>query len=230
MGLLSREGTSGSKRSLADSYPKIRDFLRQFRLQFLSLIVGHFSSFVSSREQPKVAVYRSRPVAMLHSLIHLAPLSGAITLLVLHWTKHWLGYTTGDSHFLQFIAKLHELAMQASIVEVMLYVIRTGLVQGFVPLGALSGALQATQISYLWSLDYFSVITSPALRGWRKALFIVGLPALIALTALVGPSSAVLMIPRAGSPLVVGTGTVYVEGSSQYLYPTVVGLANGLDL
>lgn len=107
MGLLSREDTSGSKRSLADSYPKIRDFLRQFRLQFLSLIVAHFSSFVSSREQPKVAVYRSRPVAVLHSLIHLAPLSGAIALLVLHWMKHWLGYTTGDSHFLQFIAKLH---------------------------------------------------------------------------------------------------------------------------
>lgn len=107
--------------------------------------------------------------------------------------------------------------MQASIVEVMLFVVRQGLVSGFVPPGAFSGALQATQISYLWSLDYLSVMTSSALRGRRKTFLVIWRPSKVALTALVGPSSAVLMIACVGSPLVVDRCEVYVEGSHQSL-------------
>lgn len=101
---------------------------------------------------------------------------------------------------LQFVAKLHELLMQTSITEILICIIRMHLVHHYVPLGALKASVQATHISYLWSLDFMSIITSRVLRGWRKALFAVMIPILIVLTALVGPSSAILMIPRSGVP------------------------------
>jgi hypothetical protein len=92
--------------------------------------------------------------------------------------------------------------MQVSIVEVMLYIIRRQATKGFVPLGVLSGALQATQLSYLWSLDFYSLFHSDAFRGrgWQRAGMVVAIPALLISTALVGPSSAVLMIPESGCP------------------------------
>ncbi|OAL52091.1 hypothetical protein IQ07DRAFT_642966 [Pyrenochaeta sp. DS3sAY3a] len=101
---------------------------------------------------------------------------------------------------LQFVAKLHELLMQTSITEILICIIRMHLVHHYVPLGALKASVQATHISYLWSLDFMSIITSRVLRGWRKVLFAVMIPILIVLTALVGPSSAILMIPRSRVP------------------------------
>jgi hypothetical protein len=43
--------------------------------------------------------------------------------------------------------------MQASIIEFPLSLIRTGLVDALLPLDILSGAMQAKNLSYLWSLD-----------------------------------------------------------------------------
>lgn len=92
------------------------------------------------------------------------------------------------------------------------------LVENVVPFGALSGAIQATQLSYLWSLDYFSVWQFKSFRGRRKAIFVVALPMLIGLTALVGPSSAVLMIPRSGSPYTALDVTKYANISAETLF------------
>ncbi|KAI8933242.1 hypothetical protein NX059_009873 [Plenodomus lindquistii] len=122
--------------------------------------------------------------------------------------------------------------MQASIVEVLLGVVRNELVGDFVPLGALSVAIHATQVSYLWSLDFFSIFRAHALPGWRRALMIIAIPALVGLTSLVGPSSAVLMIPRPGSARTVAdqTGTRLLNGSLETLYPSRVGENEGLSL
>jgi hypothetical protein len=58
--------------------------------------------------------------------------------------------------------------MQMSIVEIMLCIVRTEAVHGFVPLGALSGVMQATHLTYLWSFDVISLFASPALQGGVK--------------------------------------------------------------
>ena len=47
--------------------------------------------------------------------------------------------------------------MQFSIVEMTVCIIRTEALRNFVPLGALSGIAQATQLSYIWSLDFISI-------------------------------------------------------------------------
>jgi hypothetical protein len=175
-------------------------------------------------------MYRSREMAAYQSLLHVVPLAGAVTLLCLHWTRYWVGDTSDDSTALQFVAKFHELIMQVSIVDVVLCIIRMELVDGFVPLGALSGALQATQLSYLWSLDFVSVVKSPVLRGRRKIVFVVMIPLLLILTAVVGPSSAILMIPRPGTLHTDAVVTRYAKDSMETLFPSHVDISRLLGV
>jgi hypothetical protein len=230
--LLAGEEQDSAPASSTPPHSRLRDCLRNLRLQFLGEILSRLASrsWKAQTEHRKVAFYRGRRVAVLHSLLHLVPLGGAITLLALRWTRYYVSYTPTDSTMLQFVAKFHELLMQASIAEVMLCMIRTEAIHRFVPFGALSGAVQATHLSYLWSLDFLSVLTSPALHRWRKMIFVVAIPTLLVLTALVGPSSAVLMIPRPGSPNVLGKITRYANKSVQDLYPSPLNRTNGLAL
>jgi hypothetical protein len=206
-----------------------RDWLRQLRLQLL--FVGFSGAFTwnSRAERPKIAMHRSRRMAVLHGLIHLLPLCGAITLLVFHWTQYWVDFKFSSSTALQFMAKLHETLMQASIVEIMLHIIRTEAVRGFVPLGALSSVAQTTQLSYLWSSDFVSMIASSTLQGWRKLFICTAIPTLLILTALVGPSSAVLMIPRPGSQYIYDIDTRYFS-KSYHQYPSHFNSTNQLNM
>jgi hypothetical protein len=120
--------------------------------------------------------------------------------------------------------------MQASLIEVLLCIVRTEAVNGYVPFGALSGATQPTQLSYLWSLDFASIFTTPVLRGWRKIAFLFTLPFLLLLTSFVGPSSAILMIPRPDTPHVVRDVTRYARKSIEDIYPSSLSAADGLML
>jgi hypothetical protein len=144
--------------------------------------------------------------------------------------KYWIGPHTDMTTYLQFAAKFHELTMQASLVEVLLCVVRTGVIDGNIPLGALSSATRATQLSYLWSLDFVPIFTSPALRGWRRAALLLAIPFLLVLTSLVGPSSAVLMIPRPDTPYIDQKITLYSLNSIQDIYPSFLNQANGLSM
>jgi hypothetical protein len=191
---------------------------------------GSLTSWNSNTEFRKVAMYRSRRTAATHALLHLVPLSGAIVGLTLQWSKYWVGTQGDDSTVLQFVAKFHELTMQASLVEVLLCVIRAEAVNGYVPLGALSAATQPTQLSYLWSLDYVSIFASPALHRWRRAVLIFIIPFTLILTSLVGPSTAILMIPRADTPHIAGQETLYSSTSFEELYPSLLTRADGFDL
>lgn len=168
-------------------------------------------------------------MAGLHTLLHLIPLGGAMTLLIFQWTNFFTG-TTPDPTILQFVAKFHELLMQISIVEILLCIVRTEAVRGFVPFGALSGMAQATHLSYLWSFGFISLFTSSTLRGWRKLFLGITIPLLLALTAVVGPSGAVLMIPRQGSPSVQPPVTLYANQSVERLFPSRLGRDQGLSL
>jgi hypothetical protein len=175
-------------------------------------------------------MYQNRPMVALHSLLHVLPLSGSVTLLALYWTKYWVGETFDDATTLQFLAKFHEIVMQASIVDIFLCIIRTQAINGYVPLGALSGATQATQLSYLWSLDFISAISAPAFSRWRKAMFAFSIPLLILMTVLVGPSAAILMIPRSNTPYQYPTTTRYRNGLEASLFPSLMNKSHELDL
>jgi hypothetical protein len=210
---------------------RLRNFLRQLRLQFVVLL-SDISRWNANIEHPKVALYQDRIVALIHTLPHLVPLGGAILLLVLQWTEHLVGFALSEntSTTLQFVAKFHELLMQASITKALLCLVRTESVNRFVPLGALSGAMQATQLSYLCSLDFLSIFKSSVIKRWRKIMFAVAIPIFILLISLVGPSSAILMIPRPNSPSSRPSISRYALNSTETMYPTAISRANGFNL
>ncbi|KAH7414108.1 hypothetical protein DE146DRAFT_639324 [Phaeosphaeria sp. MPI-PUGE-AT-0046c] len=168
-----------------------RNFIRHFCLQFLPLLVGSLPRWRIGKENRKVAMYQSRWVATINSLLHLLPLGGAIVLLTLQWTSYIVSLQNDDSTTLQFVAKLYELLMQTSIAEIVVCIIRTESVKGFVPLGMLFGIDRAMQFSYLWSPGFWSTLQASVLRGWRKILFLISIFVLILLTPLIGPSSAI---------------------------------------
>jgi hypothetical protein len=215
-----------SERNAAKSY----DWIRQLRLQFLFPHLGRVFTGKSHTERRKIAIHRSRRTAALHSIVHLIPFGVALTLLVLHSTHYWISVTFTLSTTLQFVAKFHEILMQISILEIVLCIIRTEAIHGFVPLGALSGAVQVTQLSYLWSLDFASMFLSSSLRGYRRVLFCVAIPILSILTAVVGPSSAILMIPRPGSRWTYQTITRYANESAHTIYPSNFDMNSKLNL
>lgn len=161
-------------------------------------------------------------MAACNGIIHLLPLSGAMVLLVLHWTKLWIGGTVDRGTTLQFVAKFHEVLMQASLVDILLCVIRALALHGYVPLGALSGAAQAPQLSYLWSLDFVAAVMSRKFAVWYKVAFTLSVSGLLLMTASVGPSSAILMIPRNGMLYTVSSITRYLNVTETALFPTLL--------
>jgi hypothetical protein len=222
----------GSAASLFNTQPKLVsqsayrqpnsmfwDFLRHIRLLLLGSLFSRRSTWRYATEQRKVASYQSRLMAILSSIPHLLPLAGALTLLVLYWTKHWVGKEPSVLTALQFVAKLHEIVMQASLVDILVYFIRSQALEGYIPLGALSGAAQASQLSYLWSLDFFSAIGSPTFNVWRRVTFGLAVLTMLFMITAVGPSAAVLMIPRPDMANVNATELRYLNVPESSLYP-----------
>jgi hypothetical protein len=205
---------------------KFRDFLRHIRLLLPTL------PWKTTFEQRKVAVYQSRRMAALNSLLHIIPLAVAGTLLGLHWSKYWVGPVSDDATSLQFAAKLHELLMQASLVDVLLCIIRSQALNGYLPLGALAGAAQAPQLSYLWSLDFFSALVAPSrtFKLLHKLIFMLSTTALLFMTAVVGPSSAILMISRPGMTHMQNTTVRYLNVSEADLFPTQMDQTKPLNV
>jgi hypothetical protein len=210
---------------------KFQDFLRHVRLLLPASFLGHTLPWKTTFERRKVAVYQSRRMASLNSLLHVIPLAVAGILLGLHWSKYWVG-VSDDAPSLQFVAKVHELLMQASLVDILLYIIRSQALNGYLPLGALAGAAQAPQLSYLWSLDFFSALVAPsrAFKLRQKIIFILSTSALLFMTAVVGPSSAILMISRPGMTHVQDTTIRYLSVLEADLFPTQIDKTNPLNL
>lgn len=134
---------TSERQSLQRPNSEFRDFFRHIRLLLPFTMPARASARKSSTEQRKVAVYQNRVMAVLISLLHLVPLAGAIILLVLHWMEYWVGGASDNGTTLQFAAKVHELSMQTSLVDILLCIIRNQALDGYLPLGALAGAAQA---------------------------------------------------------------------------------------
>lgn len=200
------------------------NFLRSLKLQVLAQV----SKRVVPTEPPKICLHKNYRIAVLHGLVHLIPLAGAISLLFLNWTQYYVGPEFSSSTTVQFLAKFHELLMQTSITDCILHIIRYQAIHEFLPLGGFSALLQTFHISYLWSLDFWSTITSKRFNRRRKALFITTVPLLIIITTVVGPSSAILMIPRQGTPKVVDTQYGKATASLEEMFPGKVDISNGL--
>lgn len=171
--------------------------LRYPRLSRLH-VSPHVTNWKNLKEAPKVALYGDRRYAILSGLIHVVPLTTAIALIVVNARRTYIGaMSTTTLTAIQFAAKLLETLAQASLAAVSLGLLRHQLLgPGAVPLGGLLGPYRIRDISYLWSLEFWGQLTTNQCSRCRKTLLAFFIPAIVILVALIGPSSAILLIPR----------------------------------
>jgi hypothetical protein len=130
-------------------------------------------------------------------LAHAVPFAGVMALLVLNINTFFIGNLSISAvTAFEFAAKLLELLMQASLADMLLYAIRWQIVRNQdLPLGGLVAPLRTTDISYLWSMEFWGSLTSKSWRSYHKACLGFLIFAIILIAALVGPSRAVAIVP-----------------------------------
>ena len=167
----------------------------------LGVLVTAFQGFFTNNfvEPEKVAIRQSRVTSLLRASIHLLPLGIAIFEITLNWKGQYVGRTFDKQNYLQFAAKAHEIFIQASLATIILSYIRHQISAGKgIPFGAVLGALQFLQVSYLWSVELWSAIISRDFHLRKKLSFTILIIICITVAATAGPSSANLMIARQG--------------------------------
>lgn len=192
----------------------VQVFFRSNSLQFFN-----FLQWRGDVEPPKIAIEKSRWTVLVRSLLHLPPLAGCAVLLILTSTTTIVQPNSTFSS-LQFAAKLHEVLMQASIAAILLSHVRYEITQtGRVPFGSLFAPAQISSIGFIWSPEMIGTIQSKGIGWLRKFALVLHILFAIMLAAAVGPSSAILMIPRPIYPLF-GQCTVTLPTTVDALYPS----------
>lgn len=171
-------------------------------------------------EPIKIAIRRNRLIALSRSLIHVVPVGIAIYEIILNWNTFYVGTRTYSPVMYQLMAKVHEIMMQASIATFILSFVRRKLALGEdIPFGLLFSGLQVSQISYLWSMEFWGSLSGSYGRRFRM----IGLFALIFLSIVLasacGPSSAVLLIPRL-EYWPAGRTHIWLNATQKTIWPT----------
>lgn len=197
--------------------------LRSLRLQ----IFRQATPWTPRSEGHKAVFHSSRRIVTLSLMHHVIPLFGALALIVLNTRTMYIGNVSATvSTTIQFAAKFTEVLMQSSLAVILLDIIRKSVLSSEpLPLGSFLAPYRLTDVSFLWSLEYWGSATSPYPRGLRRVVVALVVPALFLLAALLGPSTAVAMIPRLIRAPVAQT-LVFMDDMSS-LYPTQFGTTNG---
>ena len=170
-------------------------------------------------EQTKIAIRKSRTTALLRALIHLVPVTVALWEIVLNWNTYFVGYNVYNLAYYQFGAKLHEIAIQASLSAVIFSYVRYELILGDgIPFGALFSGLQISQASYLWSMEFWGTICSQTIPAKGRLRLLSVVAASIFLAAVTGPSSAILLVPRSDY-WPAGSTDIWINITSSSLWP-----------
>lgn len=198
--------------------------LRSLRLQPLR----QATAWTRARsEGHKVVFYSSRKIATLSLIHHVIPLFCALALIVLNTRTMYIGTVSATvSTTIQFAAKFTEVLMQSSLAVILLDIVRRLVLSSeSLPLGSFLAPYRLTDVSFLWSMEYWGSATSPYPRGLRRVVVSLVVPAIFLLAALLGPSTAVAMIPRLIHAPVAQTLVLMDDMSS--LYPTQFETTNG---
>ena len=174
-------------------------------------------------EKTKIAVRRSRTTALLRALIHIIPVGVALWEIVLNWNTYFVGYGVYNLAYYQFGAKVHEIAIQASLSAVIFSYVSYELMLGDgIPFGALFSGLQISQVSYLWSMEFWGTVSSRNISSKNKLRLLLVVTASIFLAAVTGPSSAILLVPRLDY-WPAGSTHVWINVTSDTLWPSRLG-------
>jgi hypothetical protein len=153
------------------------------------------------KEEPKAVLEKNRCMALVRLAVHILPLLGCI-LLFYYNLKIVLLPASSAYTILQFVAKLHEVLMQASIASILISHLRYEATSpNPIPFGSIFAGVRLTIISYLWSLEYFGLMSAQRLKLGTKLRMVLHIMFSLLLAVGVGPSSAILMVPRPASQL-----------------------------
>ena len=171
-------------------------------------------------EPTKIAMHQSRRIALMRALVHVVPICVAMWEIAINWNTYYLGSTIRNLAYYQFAAKIHEMTAQASLAAIVLSYVRyeMSLGQGL-PFGALFSGLQISQASYLWSMEFWGSLSSKHLPVQRRIGLSFVIVVAIVLAATVGPSSAILLIPRLDY-WPAGSTNIWLNITSQDLWPS----------
>ncbi|KAJ0120719.1 hypothetical protein J7T55_015451 [Diaporthe amygdali] len=156
-------------------------------------------------EKPKVVYSHKRRRILKEVLwVHLLPVAINFTLLGLYvqrvsWTPPWP--STNILNALQFAAKIHETLMIASLVSVLLHHIRYRLLSpghAGLPLGLITSPFRLLDVTYLWSQEFSAAWRSLEVFSISEVATIGIHVFLFVLAAVLGPASAISMLPRLG--------------------------------
>ena len=147
---------------------------------------------------------RSRWILLLYCLPHMLPLSVTITILSLNaFGVYWqdLGRPNQNTvlQALQYVAKAHEVTMAASLTAMVVHQTHLDLKgPNGIPLGFLTAGFQLGDPLFVCTKEFFggSMARVHSRRASRFSVLVYLLILGFALTLVVGPSSAVAMIPR----------------------------------
>ena len=134
--------------------------------------------------------------------MHLLPLGITVLVLQLNFQNvYWTGINTPNLNSklnaLQFAAKFYEILINASIASILIDSIRNRLTDEGVPLGSLTSSYNINQISCLWSSAFWGgVCASPSKSLWRHRFCSIMLGISIILVAVIGPLTAIALIPK----------------------------------
>ena len=170
-------------------------------------------------EPTKIAIRKGRSYALLRALVHIVPVGVAMWEIIINWNTYYLGATIRNQAYYQFGAKAHEMTAQASLAAIVFSYIRYEMSSGKgLPFGAMFSGLQISQASYLWSMEFWGSIYSTHLPIRRRITLILVVTIAIILAATVGPSSAILLIPRL-EYWPAGATDIWLNVTSEELWP-----------
>ncbi|KAL1847582.1 hypothetical protein Plec18167_009451 [Paecilomyces lecythidis] len=202
-------------------------FFRTLGLPIITASINHFLDTIgANREPPKVAINRDRITATHRCAIHILPIVAAIFMVSINLKGYYIGATLDGMGGLQYAAKFDEMLMIASLSVVVLSFIRHELVRrDGIPFGASLAGLQFTNLSYLWSMELWGALTAGRFPVNRKAGFLLGICFAAGLAATVGPSAAILLIPRLDY-WPAGNTTMWLNATTDQLWPTTFDVTN----
>lgn len=139
----------------------------------------------------------NRFTAFLHVVVfHAVPLAVTLFLIIFNANERFYGPDGSQVSYLQFAAKVHEILMQMSIICILISYLQYLLTnRSPVPLGSLFFAHNAANAGYLFSPEFWATLTSSGFPTMMKLMFVVFVPLSILLASVVGPSSAIAMLP-----------------------------------
>ncbi|KAF9871283.1 hypothetical protein CkaCkLH20_11204 [Colletotrichum karsti] len=184
----------------------------------------------SIKTHKKVVIFKSRPMALLASAVHLPPIVATAVMSRFLYKEHWVGGTltpngkwdTEADLAIQFTAKFLELFMVASLTTMMFtFILREITIRKGLPLAAILAATDFKSPSFVWSDEFFAMILAPFSCIWKKA-FLLCLTLVCALLAMVvAPATATILLPREDWYTMGGT-TIFINATNEDIFPTII--------